>query len=73
VAVSDLASVLDEEHQPGFGVDPERVGFYDAVPLFDGTESPVYADDCCHLNQRDELLAGHLARIVLAVRGREGA
>jgi hypothetical protein len=50
------------------------VDFYDAVPLFEPVASPVYADDCCHLNQRgNELLADHLAKIVVSARGREGS
>jgi hypothetical protein len=50
------------------------VDFHDAVPLFDEVETPIYADDCCHLNQRgNELLASHLAKIVVAARGRKGS
>ena len=39
----------------------------DATALFDNEAAAIYADDCCHYNQRgNDLLAGAIARAMLA-------
>lgn len=43
------------------------VDFHDLTPLFADVEEPIYADDCCHVNERgNAMLADAIAQALLA-------
>jgi hypothetical protein len=52
--------------EEGRELEREGLPFFDLTMLFAGIAEPLYADTCCHLNQRgNELLGTHLGRVVV--------
>lgn len=47
----------------------QGVRFHDLTMIFADHAEPIYYDTCCHINQRgNEILAGQIARVIMATR-----
>jgi hypothetical protein len=56
----------DHLRKEGEDLRRQGVAFHDLTEIFAGVEETVYSDDCCHLNDRGNLLVGRAVADAIA-------